>query len=83
MRKNKSLKSPESVSDLVGRWGTIKRFAASVGCGYEAARKMRARDSIDNKHWPKVITAASAEGIEGATLEWLVSHHADRPPLSR
>ncbi len=82
MSKNKSPNPPESVADLVDRWGTIKRFAESVGCGYEAARKMRARDSIDSKHWPKVVSAARANGVKGATLSWLVSHHADRSQLS-
>lgn len=82
MNKHKSPKSPKSVADLVDRWETIKAFAHDVGCGYEAARKMRTRGSIDNKHWPKVITAAQTKGIEGATLEWLVSHHAERSSLS-
>jgi len=62
---------PSSIFDLIERWGTIVEFAADVGCGYEAARKMRDRNSIAPEHWERVIAACAARRIEGITYEWL------------
>lgn len=63
--------SPVCISDLISRWPTIAAFAAAVGCGYEAARKMRDRESIAPEHWQRVIAAAAAHQVPGVTLEWL------------
>lgn len=65
------MSKPASISDLISRWETITAFAAAVGCGYEAARKMRDRESIAPEHWASVVSAAEAHGVEGITLEWL------------
>lgn len=62
---------PASVSALIAVWPTIAEFASDVGCGYEAARQMRRRESIAPDHWPTVIAAADRKGIEGVTFEWL------------
>lgn len=67
---------PASVSDLIARWKTITEFASEVGCGYEAARQMRRRESIAPEHWPRVIEASAARGIEGVTYEWLAMQRA-------
>lgn len=64
---------PASIPDLISRWDTIKDFAASVGCGYEAARKMSDRQSIAPEHWPAVVSAAKSKGIRGISLEWLAA----------
>jgi hypothetical protein len=63
--------APISISDLIATWGKLTEFAADVGCGYEAARKMRDRESIAPEHWARVISASEARGIEGVTYEWL------------
>lgn len=65
------IEAPSSISDLIARWKTIAAFAADVGCGYEAARKMRDRQSIAPEHWRAVVTACQIRGIEGVTLDWL------------
>jgi len=65
------MSNPTSVSDLIDRFKSIVAFAHAVGCGYEAARQMRNRNSIAPKHWASVVSAAKSEGIEGVTLEWL------------
>jgi hypothetical protein len=70
---------PTSIPDLISRWKTIGAFAAAVGCGYEAARKMRDRQSIAPEHWPAVVRAAEGHGVAGVTLEWLASQ---RMPLA-
>lgn len=64
--------SPTSIPDLIERFGSIANFAKAVGCGYEAARKFKERDSIAPKHWPVVIAAAESHGIAGVTPEWLM-----------
>ncbi|WP_019170701.1 hypothetical protein [Pseudaminobacter salicylatoxidans] len=65
------MSEPSSISDLISNWRTIAEFASDVGCGYEAARKMRDRDSIAPEHWAKVIVASEVRGISGVTYEWL------------
>lgn len=63
--------APSSISDLIAKWPAIGDFADAIGCGYEAARKMRDRESIAPDHWERVIAAAANKGIEGVTYEWL------------
>lgn len=65
------MKEPSSISDLIDRWDTIGDFATEVGCGYEAARQMRRRESIAPEHWQSVISAAAKKGIGGVSYEWL------------
>lgn len=66
-------KPPTSISDLISKWRTVAEFAAAVGCGYEAARKMRDRESIAPEHWKAVIAAAETKGVPGVTLDWLAA----------
>ena len=68
--------TPTSISDLIGRWPTIGEFAAHIGCGYEAARQMRKRESIAPEHWPSVITAAEERGLVGVDWQWLSAQRA-------
>jgi hypothetical protein len=63
--------APQTIPELIGRWKTIADFANAVGCGYEAARQMRRRESIAPEHWQSVISASETAGIEGVTYEWL------------
>jgi hypothetical protein len=70
------MSTPSSVSDLIANWRTIGEFAADVGCGYEAARKMAARESVAPRHWSSVVAAAERKGVPGVTIEWLASLHA-------
>ncbi len=67
---------PSSISALIDEWDTIAEFASAVGCGYEAARQMRLRESIAPGHWGKVVSAAKARAINGVTFEWLAERHA-------
>ncbi len=70
---------PTSISALIEEWPTITEFAAEVGCGYEAARQMRRRQSISPDHWPKVVAVSKERGIEGVTFEWLAQQRAAQP----
>lgn len=65
--------TPTTIPDLIAKWSTIAEFALDVGCGYEAARQMRRRDSIAVEHWDNVIAASKAKDISGITYEWLAS----------
>lgn len=64
-------KTPTSISDLIDRWKTIGDFAHAIGCGYEAARQMRNRESIAPDHWASVVREAEKMEISGVTYEWL------------
>lgn len=65
------MQTPATISDLINQWDKLTEFSADVGCGYEAARKMRDRESIAPEHWPSIIKASEAKGIPGVTYEWL------------
>lgn len=55
--------TPQTFAGLIASMGGVIAFAAKVGIGEHAAKKMRDRDSIAVEHWPAVIEAAAAEGI--------------------
>jgi hypothetical protein len=67
--------TPSSISELIDSWDTIGEFAADVGCGYEAARQMRLRESISPRHWDSVIAAATLRSIHGVDWKWLATRH--------
>lgn len=71
--------TPTSISDLISKWPTIGEFAASIGCGYEAARQMKLRNRIAPEHWPNVVSASKRRGVKGVTLEWLAAQRAPTP----
>lgn len=74
--------APTSISDLINKWPTIGEFADDVGCGYEAARQMRLRESINPKHWISVVSASQRRKIKGVTFEWLASQRVARERAS-
>ena len=67
---------PTSISDLISRWKSIAEFSAEAGCGYEAARKFRDRESIPHQYWETIIRIAPDKGIPGIDWEWLGRMHA-------
>lgn len=71
--------TPNNIPDLIANWDKLTEFAAAVGCGYEAARKMRDRSSIAPEHWANVISASEDKGIPGVTYEWLAKQRAETP----
>jgi len=76
------MEAPATISDLISKWDKLTLFAADVGCGYEAARKMRDRESIAPEHWPNIIRASEAKGIPGVTYEWLAVRRSDPTPTT-
>lgn len=67
------LNKPNSFSDLISHWDRIADFARDVGCGYEAARQMKRRDSIAPEHWGAVVEACEKRGLRGVNLSLLTS----------
>lgn len=65
-----------TIRDLVKQWPSIRSFAVEIGCGYEAAKKMIARNSISPTHWQRVIVAAKAKELSWVSLDWLISIRA-------
>lgn len=76
-------KTPTTISGLIDEWETIGDFATDVGCGYEAARQMRLRESISPRHFDGVIDAAARKSIKGIDWKWLATRHtSSRKALS-
>lgn len=74
---------PASISALIDEWPTITEFAAEVGCGYEAARQMRRRQSIAPDHWSKVVEASKSREIAGVTFEWFAQQRTSHFKIPR
>ncbi|WP_375649614.1 hypothetical protein [Bartonella sp. MU70NMGDW] len=77
------------VKSLIESWGSICQFAKEIGCSYEAARKMRDRNSISPKYWNIIIQLSKAKGLSWVTLDWFLhnygskSHRVIRPMTKR
>lgn len=68
---DETLSIPASIPELIGHWKTIREFSADIGCGYEAARKFRDRESIPPEYWESIILASEKKGVSGIDWEWL------------
>lgn len=66
------MRKETSTKDLINNWKTIREFSDDVGCGYEAARKMRDRNSIAPEHWNNVLMASKSKGLNWVTVDWLI-----------
>jgi hypothetical protein len=69
--------SIETVSDIISKWPSLAEFAADAGVSYEAAKKMRSRNSIPVEHWPAIISGASDREIEGVSSDGLMTAHTE------
>jgi len=65
-----------SIRELIDIWPSVSQFSKDIGCGYEAARKMRARNRIAPEHWENVLRAARGKGLSWVTTDWLISSRA-------
>jgi hypothetical protein len=73
----------KSFAEAINRWPSLRVFAEDIGVDYVTAQVMRHRDSISDKHWLRVVSAAEARGIDGVTLEFLAALKAARRAKSR
>lgn len=54
---------PQTFSDLLSHW-THAELSEALGVPYINARKMRERESVSAVHWPVLIDAAAAKGVD-------------------
>lgn len=67
---------PHPVAALIDDFGGVTAFAGIIGKGVSTASEMKRNASVPVAHWPKIIAAARARGIEGITPEKLMRLHA-------
>lgn len=70
------LNAPKTVSELIGKWPTVREFAFDIECGLEAAFQMKKRNRIAPSHWARVISAAEARQIPGINYGWLAARYS-------
>ena len=73
----------DTFRDLIARWPTVADFAREIGVGYQTARKMNDRNSIDDTHWDAVVGAAKSRHIKGVTLEALARMSIERKKVRK
>lgn len=57
------MSKPTTFPELLSHWRNTE-LSEALGVPYINARKMRERESVNPVHWPALIDAASAKGIE-------------------
>ncbi|ENN91113.1 hypothetical protein [Bartonella bovis] len=67
-----------SVKNLIESWGSIRQFAEEIGCSYEAARKMRDRNSISPKYWNIIIQLSKSKGLSWVTMNWFLHTYENK-----
>ncbi|WP_244428911.1 hypothetical protein [Bartonella vinsonii] len=63
---------------MIESWESIRQFAKKIGCSYEAARKMRDRNSISPKYWNIIIQLSKAKGLSWVTLDWFLHNYGSK-----
>lgn len=63
----------KTLPDIFNAFGGLKSFAEDTGINHSTVRSMSLRESIDSKHWLKIIKAAEKNDIAGVTLELLAN----------
>lgn len=61
----------DSFSSLITLLGGPTAVATDLNMPTGMVQKMKDRDSIKPKHWPRFVQLADEKGIEGVTLELL------------
>ncbi len=57
------IQKPDTFRILIAQMGGVNGFAAKLGVGEHAAKKMRDRNSVAVEYWPALIDAARADGL--------------------
>jgi len=57
------IEKPDTFRDLIAFLGGVNSFAAKMGIGEFAAKKMRDRNSVAVDHWSQVIAVARRDGL--------------------
>jgi hypothetical protein len=64
--------------DLINAWGGPSQFADSIGVSVDAAYKMRQRGFVNHVHWTRIVARAPHAGLQGITLEFLLTLESGR-----
>lgn len=56
-----------SFSDVIAKWPSYKEFAADMGVPVTTAQTWCYRDTIPNRRWKRLMSAAKGRGIKGVT----------------
>lgn len=59
--------------NVIDKWPSLTDFADDIGVSENTAKQMRTRDSINSRHWSRLVAAAEGREIEGVTLDSLAS----------
>jgi hypothetical protein len=63
----------KNVADIIELLGGNAGLARKTGLKPSTVGEMKRRGSIPVEHWPKIIEAAVADGVEGITPETLMA----------
>lgn len=70
----------KSHRDIINLWGSVADFARDIAVGYEAASKMKKRNSIAAHHWQKIVEVCrekheltQSDKWDGVTLQLLAA----------
>lgn len=61
----------DTFEDIIGKFGGPSKYAEAIGIEGFHAQTMKQRGSIPPAYWSDTVSAATARGIEGITLERL------------
>ena len=57
--------------DLIIAFGGPYRFADAIDVSQVAALQMSSHNSVNSRHWRKIVTVAPHAGVTGVTYEFL------------
>ncbi|HAU29826.1 MAG TPA: hypothetical protein DCW68_06950 [Rhodospirillaceae bacterium] len=59
----------QTYSEIINKWPSIADFAVDVDVYVGLAAVWKHRNSIPPRYWQAIVSAASARGIEGVSIE--------------
>lgn len=61
--------------DIIDLWPTISEFASDIGLKhYQSGYRMRERNSINKRHWEKIVEAGKRRGVSVSFKDLAVAH---------
>jgi hypothetical protein len=71
-------KAPTTHREILKLWPNLYEVAGDLDCTHYAVKGMSARDSIDSKHWLRLVEAARKRRIPHVTLKLLAEIDAEK-----
>lgn len=57
-------KHPKTFDEILSLWGSPKDLSLALDVPYVTAQQMKLRKTVGVKHWPKLIAASKARGVD-------------------